>query len=107
MFAAKTQLQRDLDKLRQALLVANREGEALITIEIDGNRVVSPITYRMISAFDIKPVSYTDRRTNLLHTQTPLRPNEIENILCILEQEVKEETDRQYEKITSERRKKL
>lgn len=105
MFAAKTQLQRDLDKLRQALLIANREGEALITIEIDGNRVVSPITYRMISAFDVKPISMTHRQTNLIHSQIPLRAYEIENILIILQEEAQDEINRAYAKITNERRK--
>jgi hypothetical protein len=104
VFATKTRLQKDLENLNQALLIANREGESLITIEIDGNRVVSPITYRMISAFDIKPVFMTHRQSKLIYSQIALRPHEIENILMILRDEVQDEINRAYAKITNERR---
>lgn len=101
----KTMLQKDLELLVSALVVAHKEGEALITIELDNNRCVSPIVYRMIECFDIKPILMTHRRTNLVHRQIALRTHEIENILCIVREEVQAELDRHYQAITNERRK--
>jgi len=101
----KTMLQKDIEVLVSALVAAHKDGEALVTVEIDNNRCVSPLVYRMIECFDIKPILMTHRRTSLVHRQINLKVPEIESLLMVLQEEVQDEVNRTYQRLTNERRK--